>query len=323
MYQKIIVIIAILMVFTIIPVSNAQLSLGAEADQKSIEVKISSSGEVNVKHVVKPSNIPVSVDLLDGTISDILITNEDGDKRDTTVVGDNDSVLIFPSNQNSIVEYNLDDVLILNDNLWNFKISYPQTIAVIIPEGIDQVYVNNTPIQLGDNKGIGCHGCSMNLQYYSIIPKIIQQVEWGEDLFVVEIITDSEIEKFNFDQSEKSISFQVNDENKFITTIIPLELLGGPYNVFLDDDKILFHKFMNGETHVTFDFIPKTSGEITITGTTVITTPVEPNDSSVEPNDSSVEPNYLIYGIVVAIATSAIIATIIRVKQRTTKLTQK
>ena len=316
MSKKIIVIIAILMVFAIIPASNAQLSLGAEADQKSIEVKISSSGEVNVKHVVKPSNSPVSVDLLDGTVSDISITNDNGNKRDVAVVGDNDAVLIFPSNQNSIVEYSLEDVLILNDNLWSFEISYPQMIAVIIPEEIDQVYVNNTPIQLGDKKGIGCHGCYMNLQYYSIVPKIIQEVEWGEDSFFVEIITNSEIEKFNFDQSLKSISFQVNEENKFITTIIPLELLGGPYVIFLDDKQILFHKSMNGETHITLDFIPKMSGEIIITGTTVITTPVEPIDSSPE-------SNYLIYAIVGGIVASAIIATIIRVKQKTTKLTQK
>jgi hypothetical protein len=315
MSKKIIVIIAILMVFTIFPSSNAQLSLGAEADQKSIEVEITSLGEVNVKHVVKPSNFPVSVDLFDGTISDISITNESGDERDVAVVGDDDAVLIFPSNQNSIVEYSLENVLILNDNLWSFEISYPQTVSVITPEEIDQVYVNNIPIQLGDNKGIGCHGCYMNLQYYSIIPKIIQEVEWEEDSFVVEIITDSEIEKFNFDQSEKSISFQVNDENKFITTIIPLELVEGPYVVSLDDDKILFHKSMNSETHITLDFIPKTSGEITITGTTVITSPVELIDSSPE-------SNYLIYVIVGGIVASAIIATIIRVKQRTTKLTQ-
>jgi hypothetical protein len=270
MYQKIFVIIAIFMVFTIIPTSNAQLSLGSEADQKSIEVKISSSGEVNVKHVVKPSNIPVNVDLFDGTISDISITNENGDERDLAVVGDNDAVLIFPSNQNSIVEYNLDDVLFLNDNLWSFKISYPQIVSVLIPEEVDQIFVNDLPIQLGDKKGISCHGCFMNLQYYSTIPKILQQqVEWEEDSFVVEIITNSEIEKFNFDQSLKSISFQVNDENKFITTIIPLELLGGPYVVFLDDEQILFHT-MNSETHVTLDIKPKTSGEITITGTTVI-----------------------------------------------------
>jgi len=270
MYKKIIVIIAILMVFTIIPASNAQLSLGNEADQKSIEVKISSSGEVNVKHVVKPSNFPVSVDLFDGTISDISITNENGDEKNLTIVGDNDAILIFTSNQNSIVEYNLDDVLILNDNLWNFKISYPQMVSVIIPEETDRIFVNDLPIQMGDKKGINCHGCFMNLQYYSTIPKILQQIDWKEDSFVVEIITDSEIEKFNFDQSLKSISFQVNDENKFITTIIPLELLWGPYVVFLDDEQIKYNKYTINETYATLDIKPKTSGEITIIGTTVI-----------------------------------------------------
>ena len=258
------------MVFTIIPASNAQLSLGAEADQKSIEVKISSSGEVNVKHVVKPSNFPVSLDLFDGTISDISITNENGDEKNLTIVGDNDAILIFTSNQNSIVEYNLDGVLILNDNLWNFKISYPQMVSVIIPEETDRVFVNDLPIQIGDKKGMNCHGCFMNLQYYSTIPKILQQVEWEENSFVVEIITDSEIEKFNFDQSLKSISFQVNDENKFITTIIPLELLWGPYVVFLDDEQIKYNKYTINETYATLDIKPKTSGEITIIGTTVI-----------------------------------------------------
>jgi hypothetical protein len=304
------------MVFTIFPASNAQLSLGAEADQELIQVEISSSGEVNVKHVVKSSNFPVSVDLLDGIVSDISITNESGDERDLTVVGDNDAVLIFPSNQNSIVEYSLENVLILNDNLWSFEISYPQIVSVIMPKGIDQIFVNDLPIQLGDKKGINCHGCNMNLQYYSTIPKIIQEVEWEEDSFFVEIITDSEIEKFNFDQSLKSISFQVNEENKFITTIIPLELLRGPYVVFLDDEQIKYNKYTVNETHATLDIKPQTSGEITITGTTVITTPVEPIDSSPE-------SNYLIYAIVGGIVASAIIATIIRVKQKTTKLTQK
>ena len=270
MYQKIFVIIAIFMVFTIIPTSNAQLSLGNEAVQELIEVKISLSGEVSVKHVVKPSNFPVSVDLFDGTISDISITNENGDEKNLTIVGDNDAILILTSNQNSIIEYNLDDVLFLNDNLWNFKFSYPQKVSVLIPEEVDQIFVNDLPIQLGDKKGINCHGCFMNLQYYSTIPKILQQIDWEEDSFVVEIITNSEIEKFNFDQSLKSISFQVNDENKFITTIIPLELLWGPYVVFLDDEQIKYNKYTINETYATLDIKPKTSGEITIIGTTVI-----------------------------------------------------
>ena len=60
------------------------------------------------------------------------------------------------------------------------------------------------------------------------------------------------------------------------------------------------------------------SGEIEINylfSTPIITTPVEPINSSPE-------SNYLIYAIVGGIVASAIIATIIRIKQRTTKLTQ-
>ena len=143
-------------------------------------------------------------------------------------------------------------------------------VSVLIPEEVDQIFVNDLPIQLGDKKGINCHGCFMNLQYYSTIPKILQQIDWEEDSFVVEIITNSEIEKFNFDQSLKSISFQVNDENKFITTVIPLELLWGPYVVFLDDEQIKYNKYTINETYATLDIKPKTSGEITIIGTTVI-----------------------------------------------------
>ena len=61
----------------------------------------------------------------------------------------------------------------------------------------------------------------------------------------------------------------------------------------------------NGETEINYLF-----------STPIITTPVEPIDSSVE-------SNYLIYGIVGGIVASAIIVTVIRIKQRTTKLTQK
>ena len=270
MSKKIIVIITILMVFTIFPASNAQLSLGAEADQKSIEVEISSSGEVNVKHVVKPSNFPVSVDLFDGTVSDISITNESGDERDLAVVGDNDAVLIFPSNQNSIVEYNLDNVLSQKDNLWTWDFSYLETTSFIMPEEVDLVFLNGTPIFLGEKNGIGCHGCKIVLEYSINVLKNINQVNWEDKEFLVETRTSSEIKSFNFNQPTKKISFKVNDNYQFVTIIIPLELLWEPYSVFLDDDKILKHEIINNGTHVWLSMKPETSGEITIIGTTVI-----------------------------------------------------
>ncbi len=270
MNTKIFAFIIIFMIIAVIPTSNAQLSLGAQANQKLIELKINSLGEVNVKHVISPTNMPVNVDLFTGTISNISIINEKGEDKEFGIIGDNNAVMIFPSKQNSIIKYNLDDVLILNDNLWSFKISYNQLVSIIFPKETELIFVDNTPIQLGDKKGIACHGCNINLQYYSTIPKIIQEIEWEEKLFNVEIITNAEIEKFNFNQSLKSITFQVNDENKFITTTIPLELLWGPYVVLLNDEKIKYNKYMDNETHVLLNIKPETSGEISIVGTTVI-----------------------------------------------------
>ena len=51
----------------------------------------------------------------------------------------------------------------------------------------------------------------MKIEFYSNESKIIEEVTWEENEFDVEIITDSKIQSFNFNQAEKSISFQVND----------------------------------------------------------------------------------------------------------------
>ena len=86
----------------------------------------------------------------------------------------------------------------------------------------------------------------------------------------MEITSYSNIDNFIFDQPTKSITFDISEENRFVTTIIPLELLWDPYSVFLDDKKILYHKFNNNGTHVWINIKPDTTGEITIIGTTVI-----------------------------------------------------
>jgi len=270
MNSKIFVIIVILSFFCVIPSANAQLTIGEEANQESVEIKLHLTGEVNVKHIIKSSKIPVTLEFVDDSISNISITNEDEEKIEYAIIGDNKGMVIFPSNQNSIVEYNLKNILILNDNLWNFGISYSESISIIFPDEVDFIFIDNSLIQLGDKKGIACHGCIINLQYYSTISKISQEIEWDEKEFFVEFITDAEIKEFNFEQPSKSISFKINDKNKFVTIIIPLELLWEPYVIFLDDKKIPFSKFSNNENYVSLNIKPETSGEITIIGTTVI-----------------------------------------------------
>jgi len=260
--------LVILSIISIIPIADAQF--GEKALQKSVEVIINSTGDIHIKHVIVSSNSPKQVELIDGTVSDLTVTNEQGNERQVNIIGDNAGVLILPSNRNSIIEYNLDDVLSQKDNLWTWNFLYLESTTFILPEEVDLFFVNEKPVFIGKNKGIACHGCQMLLEYSINEPKKIKQVNWEDKEFLVVIRTLAEIESFDFDQSAKKISFKVDDNNQFVTTIIPLELLWDPYSVFLDEEKIDQHKFNNNGTHVWLNIRPETSGEITIIGTTVI-----------------------------------------------------
>ena len=273
MNQKIISTIIIFGLLTVIPTAYGQLSLGSEAKQELIEVKINPDGEINVKHVVSPSNMPTTVPLFLGEISNLIVTNDLGEEINSGTANDakgNLSVLSLPSNQNSIITYNLENMKI-NNNLFNTEISYPQKFSVIFEESINLIFLNNNVLFLDDKKGVAINGGgNMKIEFYSTESKIIEKATWEENEFDVEIITDSEIQSFNFNQPEKSLSFQVNDENKFVTITMSEELLGGPYVTLLDDEKIKYTKFVRDEGIVSLNLKPETTGQVTIIGTTVI-----------------------------------------------------
>ncbi|MBT3924708.1 MAG: hypothetical protein HOF28_02510 [Nitrosopumilus sp.] len=273
MNQKIISTIIIFGLLTVIPTAYGQLSLGSEAKQELIEVKINPDGEINVKHVVSPSNMPTTVPLFLGEISNLIITDDLGEEINSGTANDakgNLSVLLLPSNQNSIITYNLENMKI-NNNLFNTEISYPQKFSVIFEESINLIFLNNNVLFLDDKKGVSINGGgNMKIEFYSTESKIIEKATWEENEFDVEIITDSEIQSFNFNQPEKSLSFQVNDENKFVTITMSEELLGGPYVTLLDDEKIKYTKFVRDEGIVSLNLKPETTGQVTIIGTTVI-----------------------------------------------------
>ena len=275
MNKNFFLIVGIFSLILVIPTSYAQLTIGADAEQKSIEMKLDIDGTVSVKHVVSFSNMPVTIQLFSGTISNLVIINEKGENIIENVgiaydPQENQSIIIFPSKQNSIIEYNLDNI-IPEDSLLTIQTSYPKTYSVIFSDEIKMIFLNNNIIFLENKKGVSLnYGGSATIQYYSNIPKMTKEVQWEENKFNVEIITDSKIDKFNFEQTSKSISFQVDEENKHVIIIMSEEMLGGPYIIFLDDEKIKFNKIMKSENHIVLSMKPEVSGEIVIIGTTVI-----------------------------------------------------
>jgi len=262
--------LGILLIISLVPLADAQISIGEKANQKSVEVEINSDDEVHVKHVVRSSNLPQDLELVYGTVSNISVTNEQGDEELYSMIADDSAILLQPSDEELTIEYDLKDVLIKIDNVWTWDFRYLETTTFIIPEKIDLFFVNERPVYLDDKKGFSCHGCQMILEYTIDEPKNIERVNWENNEFVVEIMTFAKIENFDFSQQNKEISFKVNDENQFVTTVVPLELLWGPYAVFLDDKKIFFSDNFNNGTHVWINIKPDTTGEISIIGTTVV-----------------------------------------------------
>ncbi len=270
MNTKIFGFLIILFIISIIPVADAQISIGEKAVQKSVEVVIDSDGEVHVKHVVRSSNLPRDLELILGTVSNLSVTNEQGEEKLFSILGDNEGVLIETSKEDSIIEYDLDHVLSQKDDVWTWSFRYLETTSFIFPEEVDLIFVDERPVYFDEKKGISCHGCEMVLEYSINEPKNFKNVKWEDKEFLVEIRSHSNIDKFIFDQPTKSIIFDISEKNRFVTTIIPLELLWEPYLVFLNDEKIFFREINNNGTHVWLNIKPETTGEIIILGTTVI-----------------------------------------------------
>ena len=268
------IIFSSLMIFALIAVPVANAQFGAPAYQKSTHLIIDELNNIEAKHVIGFSNDPVMVNLFEGVIVEsITVTNEDGKELEFAIsgMGDYGSVTMFSADKNTIIKYNLKDMFWYSDNLLTLNVGYPKTFGILFPEKIDQIFLNDQIIQIGDKKGISINGGGyVNVAYYSEMPKKIQEVQWKEDKFNVEIITDSKIDEFNFDQESKSISFQVNEKNKFVTINMEEKLLGGPYVILLNDEQIIYSKYSIKENHISLSMKPESPGQITIIGTTVI-----------------------------------------------------
>lgn len=261
-----------------LPLVSAQFTLGEPAIQKLIKITIDEQGEVHVLHEIKKSQKVVQVDTIDGAVSNLKVVDVEGNDVEYGTIGIESvtGITIFPSEEDVIIEYDLDDALFYKDGMWVWDFFNEETTTIIFPKGVDLLFVNNSPVLLQDAKGITCYGRSQNAICDAYIEYVINEstkltkVHWEDRNFVVGIRTLAEVSSFNFDQPTKSMSFNVNRDKQLITLIIPLELLWNPYEVYLDDQKILKHEFFSNSTHVWLNIRPENSGTIQIIGTSVV-----------------------------------------------------
>jgi len=257
------------MIFSI-PQAFAQISIGSPAEQISVEITIGSDGDVHVIHLIKQSNTVIQVDTIPGTVQNLDVKGVNGGHIQHAIIGDNMGISIFPTRENVVVEYDLDDVLFFNKDVWVWAYNYPVDTTFYFPDGVDLVFTNARPAYIGTSEGIKCHGCNAKLEFAIDEPVIINEVKWEDQKYPVHIRTTSEINSFNFNQPTKSMSFDINTAQRFVTLIIPLELLWNPYEVYLNDEKIIKREFSQNSTHVWVNIRPNSVGTVQIIGTSVV-----------------------------------------------------
>ena len=303
----------IILLFTIsIPTVYAQVSIGEEAKQKTVNVIINELNQIQVKHEVIAANSPKQLQLIDGTISNLSVTDVEGDEKQFGSIGDNDGIIVFPSQKNIVVQYDLGDVLVLKNNVWTLDFRYLQTTNFIFPNEVDLVFVNDKPVYLGEKKGIACHGCQMVLEYSINEPKILKNIKYDNKDFLIEIRSFAEIDEFNFNQLTKGINFHVDGENQFLTLVVPLELLPESYDVFVDNERIFFHGYINNGTHVWINIKSDTTGMVSIIDSKN-TDQVNPNLQDI-PLGSNINQNIIVLlGVIIIVG---VIVTIFIMKKK-------
>ena len=117
---------------------------------------------------------------------------------------------------------------------------------------------------------MNCNGCQATFQYIINEPITTKTVSWEDQEFHVAIRSLEEITSLDFNQETRRVSFDVNNDNQFVTLIIPLELLWNPYEVLLNDEKLFKHEYFSNGTHVWLNIKPPTAGTVEVIGTSVI-----------------------------------------------------
>lgn len=270
MHRIIPIIIAMILVVPLQSAAAQELSLASKAQQDSVEVNIGADGSVHVQHVVRSSSVPVQIELISGVREGITVTGTGGEELQYAMISGDQNLMLFPSRSDMLIEYQLKDELVSKGGVWTWNFRYLESTKFFFPDNIDMIFITEKPIMLDEKKAINCHGCQMVLEFFEDMDVQTETVIWEEHDFTVPILSVSQIESFRFEQPSRSITFEVVEPDRLVTLIMPRELLGDPYTVLLEDERVFKHDYVKNGTHVWVSIKPDSAGTVTVIGTTVI-----------------------------------------------------
>ena len=191
----------------------AQL-LPEPAVNENINAELNSNGIAYITHEVFNKRLDSPVALIDGTVSEIRVTDMEGNAIEYTFSDSDGTIYVKDGNDYAIIKYKLEDVLLEKNGAWVWAVNHPGSIKFSYPEGVKLVFINDTPVSINEeSKYIQCHGCLMYMTYVIDEPEYVLEIEWEDRIFMPKVRTVGSIDSVDFKQGEKIISFDYVGEH--------------------------------------------------------------------------------------------------------------
>ena len=268
-------ILTIIVIITTMPFAFADIAFDQEVKQ-NIKIEIGKDANVHVIHEISDfGQNSAKLEFLDGTRSnfEIVCTLSCPYEFDNPEqIFEESNYMVFsqyPAFQDDlIVEYDLENVIELNNGLWKWEFSSKHNPNFYFDESIDLIFFDGTAINLSLNKGFACSGsCNMDLEFFDEDETLsVTSFDGG-----VSIQSDDKIS--NFVINDNTISFDTNKEKQLLLIDIPREMIGDvSFNVYItepgiipdDEDRLLKQLVQNVET-ITIVLRSNIAGSVLVT----------------------------------------------------------
>jgi len=234
-------ILTIIVIITTMPFAFADIVFDQEVKQ-NIKIQIGKDGNVHVIHEISDfGQNSAKLKFLDGTrsIFDILcILSCPYEFDNPEQIFEESNYMVFsqyPAFQDAlIVEYDLENVMELNNGLWKWEFSSKHHPEFYFDESVNLIFFDGSAIDLTLKNGFACSGyCTMVLEFFDDDETLsVRSYDMG-----ISIQSDDEIANFKI-INNNSISFDTTKEKQLSVVDIPREIYTDSHGLYITEEVV-------------------------------------------------------------------------------------
>ena len=223
-------ILSLIITLSIIPFVFADIPFDQVAPQ-DIKIYVGNDGDTaRVVHDIKDFNGTAKVEFIDGhsnlSVPCILSCPYELDNAEQNFEASKYMVFKqYPAFQTDLtVEYDLENVMELNDGLWKWNFSHDSNPGFYFDDDIDMIFINSSPIDVSQAPGIKCLGsggdnCEILLEFFDKDKTLSSS--FIEPYILIQ--TDGKISNFKIEK--EAMKFDVKKQGQYVLVDVPTNVI--------------------------------------------------------------------------------------------------